>query len=107
MQLELLRELVPRAARVALLINPANPTTTESTVRDAELAARTMGLQIQLLRASAGREIDTAFTTFERERPDAIFVPADAFFASRRVQVVQLATHYRVPAMYPQRDFSE
>jgi ABC-type uncharacterized transport system substrate-binding protein len=106
-QLELLRELVPRAARVALLINPANPTTTESTVRDAELAARTMGLQIQLLRASAGREIDTAFTTFERERPDAIFVPADAFFASRRVQVVQLATHYRVPAMYPQRDFSE
>src|SRR5262245_12614662 len=106
-QLALLHELVPRAARVILLINPANPTTTESTVRDAELAARTMGLQIQLLRASANREIDTAFTTFERERPDAIFVPADAFFASRRVQLVQLATHHRVPAMYPQRDFSE
>jgi ABC-type uncharacterized transport system substrate-binding protein len=98
-------ELVAKQLELLLLINPANPTATESTVRDAELAARTMGLQIQLLRASAGREIDTAFTTFERERPDAIFVPADAFFASRRVQVVQLATHY--PAMYPQRDFSE
>jgi len=106
-QLELLRELVPRAARVALFVNPANPTTTESTVREAELAARTMGLQIQLLRASTSGEIDAAFATFAGERPDALFVPVDAFFASRRVQVVQLATHYRVPAIYTQREFSE
>jgi putative ABC transport system substrate-binding protein len=106
-QLELLRELVPRAARVALFVNPANPTTTESTVREAELAARTMGLQIQLLRASTSGEIDAAFATFAGERPDALFVPVDAFFASRRVQLVQLATHYRVPAIYTQREFSE
>jgi putative tryptophan/tyrosine transport system substrate-binding protein len=98
-QLELLRELVPRAVRVAVFINPANPTTTQSTVKDAELVARTIGLQIQLLRASASGEIETAFTTFARERPDALFVPSDAFFASRRVQLVQLATHHRVPAI--------
>jgi putative ABC transport system substrate-binding protein len=106
-QLELLRELVPRAARVALFINPANPTTTESTVREAELAARTMGLQIQVLRASTSGERDAAFATFSGERPDALFVPVDAFFSSRRVQLVQLAAHHRVPAIYTQREFSE
>ena len=106
-QLELLRELVPQAARVALFVNPANTTTMEATVRDAELAARTMGLQIQFLHASTSGEIDTAFATFARQRPDAIFVPVDAFFASRRVQLVQLATHHRVPAIYTQREFSE
>jgi putative ABC transport system substrate-binding protein len=106
-QLELLRELIPRAVRVALLTNPANPTTTESTVREAELAARTMGLQIQVLRASTSGEIDAAFARFAGERPDALFVPVDAFFSSRRVQLVQLATHHRVPAIYTQREFSE
>jgi putative ABC transport system substrate-binding protein len=106
-QLELLRELVPRAGRIALLINPVNPATAESTVRDAELAARMMGVQIQLLRANTSRELDTAFTTLARERPDAMFVPSDAFFAGRRVQLVQLVTHHRIPAMYTQRDFPE
>jgi putative ABC transport system substrate-binding protein len=106
-QLELLRELIPRAARVALFTNPSNATTTESTVREAELAARTMGLQIQVLRASTSAEIDAAFATLAGERPDALFVPVDAFFSSRRVQLVQLATHHRVPAIYTQREFSE
>jgi putative tryptophan/tyrosine transport system substrate-binding protein len=106
-QLELLRELVPRAARVALFVNPAAVTTSESTARDAEPAARAMGLKIQFLRASTIAEIDTAFAAFARERPDALFVPASAFFSSRRVQLVQLVTHHRVPAIYAGREFSE
>jgi putative ABC transport system substrate-binding protein len=106
-QLELLRELVPRAARVAVLVNPANVTTTETTERDVEPAARAMGLQIQILRASTSREIDTAFATFARERPDALFVSTDAFLNSRRVQLVQQAAHHSVPAIYSGREYSE
>ena len=88
-RLELLRELVPGAARVAVLVNPANATNAETTLRDVEPAARAMGLQIQVLNASTSREIDAAFATFVRERPDALFVGHDAFFTSRRVQLVQ------------------
>src|SRR5215831_4951868 len=76
-RLELLRELVPGAARVAVLVNPANATNTETTLRDVEPAARTMGLQIQILNASTSREIDAAFATIARERPDALFVGND------------------------------
>ena len=79
-RLELLRELVPIAKRVAVLVNPANATNTESDVRDAEAAARAMGLQIQVLNASTSREIDAAFATLVRERPDALFVGAGPFF---------------------------
>ena len=106
-RLELLRELVPGAARIAVLVNPANATTTESTLRDVEAAARAMGLQIQVLNASTSREIDAAFATFVRERPDALFVGRDAFFTSRRVQLVNLATRHAIPAIYPGRDFAE
>ena len=73
-RLELLRELVPAATRVAVLVNPANAANAESTLRDVEAAARAMGLQIQVLNASTSREIDAAFATFARERPDALFV---------------------------------
>jgi ABC-type uncharacterized transport system substrate-binding protein len=66
-----------------------------------------MGLQIQLLRASTSREIDTAFATFARERPDALFVGTDAFFNSRRAQLVQQAAHHRVPTIYSGREYSE
>jgi ABC-type uncharacterized transport system substrate-binding protein len=83
-RLELLRELVPAATRVAILVNPANATTTETTLRDVEPAARAMGLQIQVLHASTSREINAAFV-FVRERPDAIFVGADTLFTSRRL----------------------
>ena len=79
-RLELLRELVPAAARVAVLVNPANAATAETTLRDVEAAARAMGLQIQVLNASTSREIDAAFATFVRERPDALFVGGDPFF---------------------------
>ena len=88
-RLELLRELVPAATRVAVLVNPANAANAETTLRDVEAAARAMGLQIQVLNASTSREIDAAFATFVRERPDALFVGGDPFFTSRRVQLVQ------------------
>src|SRR5215510_14646831 len=73
-RLELLRELVPGAARVAVLVNPADATNAERTLRDVEPAARALGLQIQVLNASTGSEIDAVFATFVRERPDALLV---------------------------------
>jgi|GraSoiStandDraft_39_1057311.scaffolds.fasta_scaffold190065_2 putative ABC transport system substrate-binding protein len=106
-QLELLHELVPRAARVAVFVNPTSVTNTESMERDAPPAARAMGLQIQFLRVSTSREIDTAFATFAREQPDALFVGNDGFFNSRRVQFVQQAAHHRLPAIYTGREYSD
>jgi putative ABC transport system substrate-binding protein len=106
-RLELLKEIVPGAARVALLVNPANPTTAEATLRDAEAAARSMGLQIKVLKADTSREIDTAFATFLRERPDALFVSAGPFFTGRRVQLTQLAAFHRLPATYSGRQYPE
>jgi putative tryptophan/tyrosine transport system substrate-binding protein len=105
-QLELLRALLPRAAHVAVFVNPASATA-ETTLRDVEPAARAIGLQIEVLRASTSPEIDTAFATFARERPDALFISNDAFLNSRRVQLVQLAAHHRVPAIYSGREYSE
>jgi putative ABC transport system substrate-binding protein len=105
-RLELLREMVPGAARIAVLVNPAN-TTTETALSDAAAAARVMGLQIQVLNASTSREIDAAFATFVRERPDAVFVSLDVFFISRRAQLVNLASRHALPATYPLREFAE
>jgi putative tryptophan/tyrosine transport system substrate-binding protein len=106
-RLELLREMVPGAARVALLLNPANAPQTESTLRDVRPAARAIGLQIQVLNADTSREIDAAFAAFERERADALFVASSAYFTSRRVQLVQLAARYAVPATYVGRQYVE
>jgi ABC-type uncharacterized transport system substrate-binding protein len=106
-RLELLRELVPGATRVAVLVNPSNVSTTENTVRDIEVAAPTLGLQTYVLRASTSREIDVAFKTLERERPDALFVSSDPFFSSRRVQLVNLAVRHGVPTSYAQRESTE
>jgi putative ABC transport system substrate-binding protein len=105
-RLELLREMVPGAARIAVLVNPAN-IAIETTLRDAAAAARVMGLQIQVLNASTSREIDAAFATFVRERPDAVFVSLDVFFISRRAQLVNLASRHALPATYPLREFAE
>jgi putative ABC transport system substrate-binding protein len=105
-QLELLHELVPAATRVAVLLNP-NAMIFESTLRDVELAARAMGLQIQVVRASTSREIDAAFATFVRERPDALFVGGDPFFNARRVQLALLAGHHEIPAIYSGREYAE
>jgi len=106
-RLELLRALVPGAARVAVLVNPTDAATTEATLRDLEPAARAMGLQIQVLNASTSREINTAFATFVRERPDALFVNSDPFLNSRRVQLVNLASRHAVPATYAVREVAE
>jgi putative ABC transport system substrate-binding protein len=103
----LLRELVPTAKRVAVLVNPTDAMRTETTIRDVQAAARAMGLEIQLLNASTSREIDTAYAMFVSERPDALFVDGDAFFNSRRVQLVHLATRHAVPTAYGGRDYPE
>ena len=104
-RLRLLHDLVPNAARVAVLVNPANATTAESNLREVEEAAPTLGLQIQIVNASAIGEIDAAFATFARERPDALLVSGDAFFVGRRVQLAILAASYKIPAAYSSRDY--
>ena len=106
-RLGFLRELVPGAARAGVLVNPANTANAETTLRDVEPAARALGLQIQILKASTSPEIEAAFATFVRERPDALFVGNDPFLTSRRVQLVHLATRHAIPATYPVRDFAE
>ena len=104
-RLGLLHELVPKAVRVAVLVNPANAATTEATLREVQEAARVIGLQINVLNASTSREIDAAFAILARERPDALFVAGDALFGSRRVQFATLAARDRIPTAYPDRDF--
>jgi putative ABC transport system substrate-binding protein len=106
-RLELLRELVPTATRIAALVNPSNAANTNVTVKDIETAGRAMGLQIEVLEANTSREIDAAFATFVRERPDALFVASSPFFLSRRLQLAQLATRYAIPAVYPFRDYAD
>jgi putative ABC transport system substrate-binding protein len=106
-RLELLHELVPAATRVAVLVNPANATNTETTLKDVGPAAHAIGLQIQVLNASSSREIDAAFATIARERPDALFVGIDSLFTPRRVQMVQLAARHAVPATYSGRQYAE
>ena len=105
-RLELLRELVPGAVRVAVLVNPTYPDS-ELMVRDVAAAARAMGLQIQVLNASTSREINAAFASLVRERPDALFVGGEPFLNSRRVQLVHLASRHAVPATYALRDYAE
>jgi ABC-type uncharacterized transport system substrate-binding protein len=106
-RLELLRELVPTAVRVAVLVNPASTTIAEATLKDVEAAAHAMGLQIQILSASTSREIDAAFAALVRERADALLIGTDTFLSSRRVQLVNLATRHAIPATFTQRDFAE
>jgi putative ABC transport system substrate-binding protein len=106
-RLGLLRELVPGATRVAVLVNPADATRTETVVRDAQAAARDIGLQVLVFNASTIQEIDATFATFVRERIDALFVAPDAFFNRRRVQLAIMAARYAVPAAYGVRDYTE
>ena len=106
-RLELLRELIPAATRVAVLIDPVNVSYAETTVRETEAAGRAIGLQIQVLKASTIAEINAAFATLVREKLDALFVGGDPFFNSRRTQLVHLASRHAVPASYPARDYAE
>ena len=106
-RLELLRQLLPTAARIDLLVNPANERTTEATVQAVKTAARAMSLEIQIHNAGTSREIDAAFAGFARQRPDALFVGSGPPFTGRRVQLVQLAAHHRLPTIYPGRQYVE
>jgi putative ABC transport system substrate-binding protein len=106
-RLELLHELVPGATRVAVLVSPANAEYAETTINEAGMAARSMGLQIQVLKASTIHEINAVFATFVSARPDALFVAHDPFFSSRRTQLVQLASRYAVPVSFSGREFAE
>jgi putative ABC transport system substrate-binding protein len=106
-RLALLHELVPRAVRIAVLVNPANVPATESTLRDIPEAALPMGLQIQILKASTRSEIEAAFATLVRDRAEALYVAGDVFFTSRRIQLVTLAATNRIPASYPSREAVE
>jgi ABC-type uncharacterized transport system substrate-binding protein len=106
-RLEFLRELLPKAARVAVLVNSASGTQTEVTLREVEVAARTMGMQNQIFNANTSREIGAAFESMERGRPDALFVGPDPFFTARRVQLAHLATRHAIPAIYVAREFAE
>src|SRR5262249_8799691 len=103
---QLLHQLVPKAVRIAVLVNPANPAT-ESAQRDMPEAARVLGLQIQILKASTRSEIETAFATLVRDRADALHVAGDVFFTSRRVQFAPLAASNRIPQFYPPREAVE
>ena len=103
-RLRLLHDLVPKAVRIAVLLNPGNAGLGEATLRDLQGAASSLGLQIQVLNASSIGEIDAAFATLARERPDALFVAADAFFLNRRGQFATLTARDRIPAAYAIRE---
>jgi putative tryptophan/tyrosine transport system substrate-binding protein len=105
-RLELLLGLVPAVARVAVLVNPAGPST-ESTLREVEPAARRMGVQINVLNTSTSREIDAAFATFVDRRPDALFVAAEIFFTSRRVHLANSAARHGIPMTCATREITE
>jgi putative tryptophan/tyrosine transport system substrate-binding protein len=105
-RLELLRDMVPGATRVAVLVNPTNPNA-ETALGEMAVAGRHMGLQFQILKASTSREINAAFAAAMRERTDALFVLGDSLFTSRRVQLATLAAHHRIPAIYGAHEITE
>jgi putative ABC transport system substrate-binding protein len=100
-RLEVLRELLPGMARLAVLVDPSNAEITAANLKEVEPAARAMGLQMRVLEARNNREIDAAFATLEHERPDALFISSGPLFTSRRVQLVLLATRLGIPTAYP------
>ena len=102
-----LQELVPKASRVAVLVNPRNSVVAESTLRDAQEAARLIELPIDILKASTSREIEEAFATIVRERVEALFIGADWYFELRRVQLLTLATRHGIATSYSNRTFPE
>jgi len=104
-RLRLLQDMVPKAARVAVLVNPANVASADVTLQGTQEAAAATGVQLQILNATTIAEIDAAFASFARERPDALFVAADSFFSSRAVQFITLTARDRLPAAYHLRDF--
>jgi len=105
-RLDLLHELVPAAAVVALLVNPTNPAATEAETRSLRYAAHSLALQMHVLGASTASEIDAAFGTLVELRAGALVVSGDPYFTTRRDQIVALAARYRMPAIYAWREFA-
>ena len=105
-RLELLRELVPSAARIGFLVNPANPTS-ESQVADVRAAARERRVDLLIVNAGSERDIDAAFASLVQQRANAIIVGADGFFLSRRDQLVGLAARHALPTIYYLREFAD
>ena len=106
-RLRLLHDLLPKAVRVAVLVNPASASNTESTLREVQEAAPALGLNIEILNATTISEIDAAFAALARERPDALFVGPDGFFTSRRGQFATLTAVNKIPATYSNREYVE
>jgi putative ABC transport system substrate-binding protein len=106
-RLRLLRDLLPNAVRIAVLVDPGNPAIAKTTAEEVQKAAPTMGLQTQIINATTVGELNEIFATFERERPDALFVAPDPFFGSQSVQLATLTARYRIPATYALRDYVE
>ena len=106
-RLELLRQLVPAAKRIVVLINPRNAAIADTTVKEIIAAARPLGLQIQPVEAATSSEIDAAFANFQRDHPDALFISADPYFNARRIQIVQHAAHGSIPATFSNREIAE
>ncbi len=106
-RLELLREMLPRASRIAVLVNPANAANTQTALHEVEAAGRAMGLRTQIFHASTSREIDAAFAAFGHERPDAVFVGQDAFYNGRRLQLANWASRHALPMTSGSRDICE
>ena len=105
-RMELLHELMPTATMMALLVNPTNPALAESTTREVQAAARTLGLKLHILRASAESDFDTVFATMLQLKATALEIAIDSFFTARREQLAELALRHRVPAIYQYRDFA-
>jgi putative ABC transport system substrate-binding protein len=106
-RLGLLHELVPKAVRIGVLVNPVNVDISESTLRESSAAAPTLGVEIMVFKASTASEIEEAFARMDRERAEALFVASDTFFASHRVQLAILSASHRIPAVYAGRDVVE
>jgi putative tryptophan/tyrosine transport system substrate-binding protein len=104
-RLRLLHDLVPKAVRFAVLVNPANAASAEGTLTGMQEAATAIGLQMRILNATTIGEIDAAFASFAQERPDALFVGADSFFVTRAVQFITLTARDRIPAAYSTREY--
>jgi putative ABC transport system substrate-binding protein len=104
-RLELLHDLLPGAVRIAVLLNSADAKRAKEMLSELRTAARSLGLEIQVLYASTQGEIDAAFPTMARERPDALFVGPDSFFNNRRVQLVMLAARHAIPTVFAVREY--
>ena len=106
-RLGLLHEVVPAVTTIAVLVNPANAVVAEPAAKDAQAAARSLGLEIKVFATRNNRDIDAAFIEIAHQRIGAVLISADAFFTSRRVQLATLATRFAIPAIFPIREYAE